>query len=154
MLLDDNGVECRIQEDMSIIARDYFINLFQKKHGSRNAVFNALTQSVTSDDNQKLTSPFTIEEYKDAVFSMKADKCPGSDGFNPGFYQHFWDMCCPDILTAGSSWLDTGAFPPNLNSTNIALIPKGESQTSMKDWRSIALCNILYKVVAKFSQIG
>jgi hypothetical protein len=79
---------------------------------------------------------------------------PGSYGFNPGFYQHFWDMCCSDILTAGSSWLDTGAFPPNLNSTNIALIPKGESQTSMKDWRSIALCNILYKVVAKFSQIG
>jgi ATP/ADP translocase len=50
------------------VAMQCFINLFQKKHGSRNAVLNALTQSVTSDDNQKLTSPFTIEEFKDAAF--------------------------------------------------------------------------------------
>lgn len=34
--------------------------------------------------------------------------------------------------------------------TNITLIPKGEVQTSIKDWRSIALCNVLYKVIAKF----
>ncbi|XP_058784657.1 uncharacterized protein LOC131659487 [Vicia villosa] len=33
--------------------------------------------------------------------------------------------------------------------TNITLIPKGTTQTSMKDWRSIALCNVLYKVIAK-----
>jgi len=40
-------------------------------------------------------------------------------------------------------------FPPSLNSTNIALIPKGNEQKSMKDWRPIALCNVLYKLVAK-----
>jgi len=44
--------------------------------------------------------------------------------------------------------LDTGSFPPTLNATTIALIPEGESQTYMKDWRSIALCNVIYKVVA------
>jgi len=36
-----------------------------------------------------------------------------------------------------------------LNSTNIALIPKGNEQNNMKDWRMIALCNVLYKLVAK-----
>ncbi|PNX57234.1 ribonuclease H, partial [Trifolium pratense] len=50
---------------------------------------------------------------------------------------------------AGCSWLECGAFPPSLNSTNIALIPKGESQASMKDWRPISLCNVHYKIVAK-----
>ncbi|GAU37478.1 hypothetical protein TSUD_207140 [Trifolium subterraneum] len=79
MLLDENGVECRDQEVMSVIARDYFINLFEKKHSSRTAVLSALSQSVTSGDNQKLTAPFTIEEFKDAVFSMQSDKCPGPD---------------------------------------------------------------------------
>jgi len=34
--------------------------------------------------------------------------------------------------------------------TNIALIPKGNTQKSMKDWRLIALCNVLYKLIAKF----
>ncbi|WJX56899.1 hypothetical protein P8452_42513 [Trifolium repens] len=46
-------------------------------------------------------SPFVIEEFKEAMFSMKPDKCPGPDGFNPG------------------------SFPASLNLTNIALIPKG-----------------------------
>lgn len=32
--------------------------------------------------------------------------------------------------------------------TNITLIPKGEIQTSLKDWISIAVCNVLYKVIA------
>lgn len=40
-------------------------------------------------------------------------------------------------------------FPPDLNITNIALIPKGSSQVSMKDWRSIALRNVLYKIILK-----
>jgi hypothetical protein len=42
-----------------------------------------------------------------------------------------------------------GTFPSTLNLTNIALIPKGDVQTSMKDWRPIALCNVIYKLVAK-----
>jgi len=33
--------------------------------------------------------------------------------------------------------------------TNIALIPKGNAQTSMRDWRPIALCNVLYKLISK-----
>jgi len=45
--------------------------------------------------------------------------------------------------------LDTGQFPPDLNITNIALIPKGSTQVSMKDWHPIALCNVLYKIISK-----
>jgi hypothetical protein len=64
---------------------------------------------------------------------MQADKCSGPDGFNPKFFQHFWNLFGLEIYNAGCSWLEDGVFPPNLNTTNIALIPKGESQISMKD---------------------
>ena len=37
----------------------------------------------------------------------------------------------------------------SLNAINIALIPKGNIQTTMKDWRPIALRNILYKLIPK-----
>jgi hypothetical protein len=85
----------------------------------------------------------------DAIFSMKSDKCPGPDGFNPEFYQHFWNLCGQEIFKDCCSWLTTGIFPSTLNMTDIALIPKGDVQTSMKDWKPIALCNVIYKLVAK-----
>jgi hypothetical protein len=80
---------------------------------------------------------------------MKPDKCPGPDGFNPGFFQHFWPLCGQQNFHECCSWLLTGTFPSTLNLTNIALIPKGDEQTSMRDWRPIALCNVIYKLVAK-----
>jgi len=90
-----------------------------------------------------LTANFTLEEFKQAAFSMQANKCLGPDGFNPGFYQHFWDTCGHGVYQAGFHCLASGAFPPHVNSTNITLIPKGDSQTSMKDWQPIALCNVV-----------
>jgi hypothetical protein len=77
------------------------------------------------------------------------DKSPGPDGFNPAFYQRFWEHCGDDIFAAASSWLDRGYFPSSLNETNICLIPKCDNPTSMKDLRPISLCNVLYKIVSK-----
>jgi hypothetical protein len=148
-LTDDNNIECRNPEGMTVIAREYFSNLFQKQASARDEVLNVITATITTEDNEKLLEPFVLEEFREAIFFMEADKCPGPDGFNPGFYQHFWDICGKDIFDADCSWLDSGVFPPGLNSTNIALIPKGGVQTTMRDWRPIPLCNVLYKVVAK-----
>ncbi|MCH80906.1 replication protein A 70 kDa dna-binding subunit, partial [Trifolium medium] len=105
--------------------RDYFTDIFQKQASTREPVISDIIPSILESDNERLTAPFHIEEFKEAVFSMQADKCPGPDGFNPGH------------------------FPATLNVTNIALIPKGEEQKNMKDWRPIALCNVIYKLVAK-----
>ncbi|PNX83667.1 ribonuclease H, partial [Trifolium pratense] len=71
------------------------------------------------------------------------------DGFNPAFYQRFWELCGDDIFVAASSWLERGYFPSSLNETNICLIPKCDNPISMKDLRPISQCNVLYKIVSK-----
>jgi len=43
----------------------------------------------TNDDNNLLTTPFTKEEFRVAMFSIHPGKCPSSDGYNLGFFQHF-----------------------------------------------------------------
>lgn len=40
-------------------------------------------------------------------------------------------------------------FPVDLNNTNVVLILKKDNATLMKDFRPIALCNVLYKIMAK-----
>lgn len=79
----------------------------------------------TSMDNEFLFAAFLFEEFKETIFSMK--------------------NCGHDIFTAGCTLKVSVIFPPSLitSSTNIDLIPIGEV------YSSIALCNVLYKVVVK-----
>lgn len=48
-----------------------------------------------------------------------------------------------------NEWLRVGSFPTDLNETPLVLIPKKENVESMGDLRPIALCNVLYKILAK-----
>jgi hypothetical protein len=134
---------------MCSIAKHYFSDVFRQRHDIMAPVIEAIRHTVNVEDNHRRTSPFLKEEFREAVFSMHPDKCPGPDGYNPGFYQHFWSICSDDIFKDCCYWLDTGQFPAALSTTNIALILKGNVQKSMKDWRPIALCNVLYKIIAK-----
>ena len=146
---DDVGNKITDENGLRDVARQYFVNIFQKQGGVFSPVIDVIHSSISTVDNDKLTEPFTKAEFRSAIFSMHPDKCSGPDGYSPGFYQHFWNLCSDDIFKECCVWLDTGQFPPDLNITNIALIPKGSSQVSMKDWRPIALCNVLYKIISK-----
>jgi len=104
---------------------------------------------VSDEDNELLTHPFTVEEFKEAIFSMHPDKSPGPDSLNPAFFQWFWNEIHSDVYSSASSWLDSSSLPPELNATNIVLSPRGDNPESMKDLCPISLCNVLYKVISK-----
>lgn len=54
-----------------------------------------------------------------------------------------------DVLNLVSSFYQTGSLPPDINRTNIALIPKINNPKMPKDYRQISLCNVSYKIIAK-----
>ncbi|CAN0866808.1 Transposon TX1 uncharacterized 149 kDa protein [Linum grandiflorum] len=80
---------------------------------------------------------------------MDADKAPGPDGFNPGFYQDFWNLLGDAVFGAACKWLDEGVLPQALQETNVILLPKVEDPRGMNDLRPISLCSVLYRLVAK-----
>ena len=147
---DNSGNKISDNNSMCEVAKNYFVELFQKNYKTAVApVTQVIRHFVSAEDNVALTAPFTKEEFREAMFSMHPDKCSRPDGYSPGFYQQFWSLCSDEIFKYCCNWLDTGSFLLDLNMTNIALIPKGNSQVSMKDWRPIALYNVLYKLVSK-----
>ncbi|GAU28408.1 hypothetical protein TSUD_257360 [Trifolium subterraneum] len=148
-LIADNGSEVHTQEELCEVAKSYFDTLFKPRDGDHDPILNLIQPRVTDDDNFVLTAPITKVEIQQALFQMHPDKSPGPDGFNPAFYQRFWEQCSDDIFSAASTWLERGYFPTRLNETNICLIPKCDNPTSMKDLRPISLCNVLYKMISK-----
>ncbi|GAU22843.1 hypothetical protein TSUD_282100 [Trifolium subterraneum] len=148
-LIVDNGTEAHTQEELCEVAKSYFDTLFKPRDGDHDPVLNLIQPRVTDDDNFVLTAPITKVEIQQVLFQMHPDKSPGPDGFNPAFYQRFWEQCSDDIFSAASTWLERGYFPTSLNETNICLIPKCDNPTSMKDLRPISLCNVLYKMISK-----
>lgn len=129
-LVDRNDVRVTDEEQLCTVAKNYFVNLFLPQESDTTPVIEAISASITMEDNVLLEGPFVIEELKAAIFSMKPDKCAGPDGFNLGFFQKFWPLCGEELFTQCCNWLETGIFPSSLNSTNIALIPKGDTQIS------------------------
>ena len=53
------------------------------------------------------------------------------------------------ILVAVKDFFRTGIMPPSVNDTIIVLIHKVQNPRSIKDFRSISLCNVIYKVISK-----
>jgi len=100
ILSPETDEEIRITDDpgMRSIAKNYFDELFEGHESVRSPMINMLDQVIDDEDNAQLTTRFCREEFKEAMFSMQPNKCPGPDGFNPGFYQHFWAVCNDDIF--------------------------------------------------------
>ncbi|XP_074314243.1 uncharacterized protein LOC141649452 [Silene latifolia] len=96
-----------------------------------------------------LMLPVTNEEIKGIFFSTPIDKSPGPDGYTSGFFKYAWDIVGPDVCEAIKDFFSTGKPLNQINATNITLIPKYKRPTSVKHFRPIACCNMIYKVISK-----
>ena len=53
------------------------------------------------------------------------------------------------VIAAVLDYLNSGVMVPEINHTNIVLIPKVKNLNKMTDFRPISLCNVMYKIIFK-----
>jgi hypothetical protein len=91
----------------------------------------------------------SIDEVKDTVFKMPKDKSPGPDGWTQELFQSFFEILGEDLHKAIEESRISGFILGSLNATFFALIPKVNKPGNFHDFRPIALCNFVYKVISK-----
>lgn len=103
----------------------------------------------SDEERSMLTKPVLEEEIREVIFHMPSNKAPGPDGYTTEFFKASWSIIGKDLTIAVQSFFQKGFLPKGLNATILALIPKKEAATEMKDYRPISCCNVLYKVISK-----
>lgn len=148
-LKNDHGEVVFQHDDMCRIVKSNFRAVFENAEDEQDFEDDVTAVFVSTAQNEALVAEFSFKEFECAVQQMHPDKGSGPDGLNPAFYQHFWKVMGKEIFHYCKGWLADCSFPANLNDTNVVLIPKKDNADTMKDLRPIALCNVLYKFVAK-----
>lgn len=148
-LKNTEGIWCHKGPELNQYMLHYFHNLFQSSIGNMEPVLSCIQQRVSHEHNTRLLRRVTCEEVKIAMFSMHSEKSQGPDGFNPAFYQAYWDILGQDLVNLCDNFIQNGYLPTGINRTQITLIPKKSKPESMGDLRPISLCNVVYKLVAK-----
>ena len=105
--------------------------------------------SLKAEDISKLEHSITNKEILAALHSLKPYKALGPDGFHTGFFQRFWLIVGNSVKNEVKQTLCTRKVLEYLNKTLITLIPKCNSPKALNNYRSICLCNTVYKVITK-----
>lgn len=129
--------------------QSYFTEMYSASAFSGEAVLRCVEAGISSDMNEQLLAPVEESEVKSALFQMHPSKSPGPDGFNPSFYQSFWDIVRKEVTQFVQEFFSSGVFPSHFNSTLLVLIPKVPLPDCLGEMRPIALCNVIYKVISK-----
>lgn len=149
-LRKDDGSWCSVPTDMERMAASYFKEVYTKDPTlTPEVVLDCINTKVTDVMNESLDAPFTEKEISDALFQIGPLKASGPDGFPARFIQRNWLVFKEEVIAAVLEFFRTGVMTVGVNETAIVLIPKVPHPTSLKDFRPISLCNVIYKIVSK-----
>jgi len=131
----------------------HFQNLLTEPRADRHEAISKVTQHVPSlviqEKNDSLLQPITIEEVDQALQETPKDKAPSPDGFSSDFFHHCWPLIKIEVWEITEDSRATGQILQALNATFITLIPKEGQAYHPKQFRLIALCNVIYKLLTK-----
>ncbi|KAL3512827.1 hypothetical protein ACH5RR_025544 [Cinchona calisaya] len=90
-----------------------------------------------------------LNKHKTGVVILIETKAPSLDELHLAFIQRFWDVLYTSIVSFVSEAFTNGQLGDLTNNTYISLIPKSNFPESIKQYRLIALCSSIYKILTR-----
>ncbi|XP_074347168.1 uncharacterized protein LOC141685998 [Apium graveolens] len=137
-------------KNVSQVAVDFFSNSLGYRSPVTHNDFEHLECNViTKAQAASLEQPVIGEIILATLKAMPRNKSPGPDGFTAEVFLEDLEIIGPDFCKAVQHFFATSNMHLGVNSTSIALIPKVSNPVSMKEFRPISLCSIMYKCISK-----
>ena len=150
VLENDEGEPTFEEDQIAELICQYYEQLFTANQWMDSSLISSVLEpQISSKCNENLMKDPTPLEIKEALFAIHPDKAPGPDGFSASFFQSHWEVVGSSVVLEVQRFFSTGVLPPTLNHTHIRLIPKTSDAKKVADYRPIALCNVLYKIISK-----
>ena len=153
-LTDSDGNKLTEHSQISNEAINFFQHLIgtkdeQVRGCSKDLLAEILPDSMSNEAGHELIRPVTPEEVKASMFAIDGGKSLGPDGYTSLFFKAAWPVVGDDVVRAVLSFFQTGNLTPAFNSTIIALVPKCCNPNSIKEFRPISCCTVIYKCITK-----
>ncbi|GAU43787.1 hypothetical protein TSUD_378120 [Trifolium subterraneum] len=149
-LRNEDGVWIDDPDNLKNMVRNFYINLFQEEEPIRESVISWATYPMSMEAHHNiLSAPVLLAECKKALFDMGPHKAPGEDGYPAMFFQHCWDTIADSLYQYVNQVWGNPSLISSINNTLIVMIPKVDRPELVTQFRPIALCNVIYKIITK-----
>ena len=149
--MDDEGNTFTGDNEIANHAQEFFTKIFSTNGVQVSPIdFADFHSTVTDGVNLELTKDFSDVKIYEAICQIRDDKAPGPDGLTARFYKECWDIVGNDVIQEVKLFFGTSHMKFGINHTNICMIPKITNPSTLSDYRPIALCNVLYKIISKY----
>ena len=151
-LTSADGIKLNTFSQISEEAISFFQNLLGTKDEQVtqcNVLPDLIQSNLTDEAVAELCKPVYAKEVKESMFVIGDDKALGPDGYTAHFFKKACDIVGVDVIDEVLSFFHTNKLNPAFNSTIIALVPKKQAPNSIRDYRPISCCSVIYKCIAR-----
>jgi hypothetical protein len=127
----------------------FYESLYQESESWRPTMDGLEFDGITTTESELLEHKFEKDEVLQVLKDLQGDKAPGPDGFTMAFFQKCWSVIEEDVMGFFDEVYHHCKFERSLNASFIALIPKRQNASNIRDFRPISLIGSIYKLLAK-----
>ncbi|CAK8564653.1 unnamed protein product [Lathyrus sativus] len=151
-LIKEDGTILTVQADIEDEVLDYYKNLL----GTADSTVCHIDVTAMRDGPQLnmeqryyLLAPITEKEIHTALKGIGDLKSPGINGYRACFFKGSWETIQSNVVNAVHDFFRHERLFKAFNSTVVTLILKHCDAQSIKDYRPIAGCTTVYKIISK-----
>lgn len=152
-LLNEDGNRIESQEGIHTLCINYFKDLLGSEETHplfyHDDIEALLGFQCSEAQRNAFDANFTVEEIKDAFFTLPRNKTSGPDGYPAEFFITCSTVLGPEICCAVLEFFSSGTLLKQWNATSLVLIPKIQNASRVTDFRPISCLNTIYKVISK-----